>query len=178
MPKWLVNVSAQKHFCDVHHLLLARIQAWNFSFCLPSSSLLESTYKSLAEPRWILSAKPQTRTLEVSFSEIQACFYSLPEEPTAYVCCLHFSHQEYKHRFNPAKAHKLFFFPPLLLTKMLSEFGETWLKSSNKITLEGKDSIELNACALSKYWQLWKAPASDLLESKQWAKLLQHAGEI
>lgn len=61
MHKWLVNVGAQKHFCDVHHLLLARILAWNFSACLPSSTLLESTYKSLAEPRWILSAKPQTR---------------------------------------------------------------------------------------------------------------------
>lgn len=56
---------------------------------------------------------------------------------------------------------------------MLSEFGETWLKSSSKITLQGKDTIELNARALSKYWQLWKALASDRLERKQRAKLLQ-----
>lgn len=56
---------------------------------------------------------------------------------------------------------------------MLSEFGETWLKSSTKITLQGKDSIELNAHALSKYWQVWKALASDRLESMQRAKLLQ-----
>lgn len=182
MHKWLVNVGAQKHFYDVHHLLLARIQAWNFSFCLPSSTLLESTYKSLAEPRWILSAKPQTRTLEVSFFEIQACFYSLPEELTTYVCCLHFSHQEYKHRFNPAKAHKLYFFP--IVTDQNAKWVwwdlslRLWLKSSGKIILEGKDSKELNACALSKYWQLWKASASDSLESKQWAKLLQYAGDI
>lgn len=45
-------VVAKKHFFDVQHqLLLARIQACNFSLCLPSSTLLESTYKSLAEPR-------------------------------------------------------------------------------------------------------------------------------
>lgn len=56
---------------------------------------------------------------------------------------------------------------------MLSEFGETWLKSSSRIVLQGKDSIELNAHALSEYWQVWEALASDTLESKQWAKLLQ-----
>lgn len=64
----------------MHHLLLARIQACNFSSCLPSFTLLESNSKFLAEPKWILSAKPQARTLEVSFFEIQASFYSLPEE--------------------------------------------------------------------------------------------------
>lgn len=31
---------------------------------------------------------------------------------------------------------------------------------------------------MSKYWQLQNGPASSLLESKQWAKLLQYVEEI
>lgn len=47
MHKRPVNDIAKKHFYDVHHQLpLARIQAFDFCFCLPSSALLESTYKS------------------------------------------------------------------------------------------------------------------------------------
>lgn len=65
------NTIAEKHFLDLQHQLpLARIQACDFCFSLPSSALLEPTYKSFAVfisgPRNILSAKTHTWIMEVS----------------------------------------------------------------------------------------------------------------
>lgn len=49
MHKQPVNDVAKKHFFDMQHQLpLAMIQVCDFYSCLPSSALLESTYKSLA----------------------------------------------------------------------------------------------------------------------------------
>lgn len=143
MHRWPVNVSAQKHFCDVHHLLLARIQACNFSFYLPGSTLLESTYKSLLQSQggfFLLSHKQ----VLLRFHSLRSkhAFIPIPKNWLHMLAVFTSLTRNININLIRQRHTDFMFFPPLLLTKMLSEFGETWLKSSSKIILQCKDSIE------------------------------------
>lgn len=98
------NTIAEKHFLDLQHQLpLARIQACDFCFSLPSSALLEPTYKSFAafisgQGIFFLLKPIHGLWRSQSLGSSHGCL--LLPRIWIYLSCLPFSHQEYKHRFN------------------------------------------------------------------------------